>query len=112
MPWTTLCDFDDLVEGAGKYVEIDGRGLALFRIGDAVYAIDNACPHAGAGLYGGWVEDGCIVCPLHQWAFDVRTGVLRGGIGDEPATGVYPTRLFTDNGRTLVQADLPTYGRI
>ena len=29
------------------------------------------CPHLGIPLSGGWLEDDCIVCPWHQWAFDM-----------------------------------------
>jgi phenylpropionate dioxygenase-like ring-hydroxylating dioxygenase large terminal subunit len=32
---------------------------------------DAYCPHLGAHLgVGGRVEDGCLVCPFHEWAFD------------------------------------------
>ena len=29
MPWTSLCDLDELKEGEGKYVEIDGAKIHL-----------------------------------------------------------------------------------
>lgn len=28
------------------------------------------CPHRSAHLAGGWVDDGCLVCPYHGWRFD------------------------------------------
>jgi nitrite reductase/ring-hydroxylating ferredoxin subunit len=108
MPWTTLCDLDDLTDGTGKYVEIDGHRLAVFLSGDVLSVMDDACPHAGASLSAGWVDDGCAVCPLHGWAFDLKTAELRGGgTPGEPATTIYPSRVLEENGRKLVQADLP-----
>ena len=109
MPWTSLCDLDELEEGRGKYVEIGGFQLAVFLHAGNVHVIDNYCPHAGGNLAGGHVsDDGCAVCPWHQWAFKLDTGALR----DHPLVKVttYKVRLFPREGHPpLVQADLPMY---
>lgn len=107
MAWTTLCNRIELTEGEGKYVEIDGFHLAVFQHEDEVFVLDNTCPHAGGSLSGGWVEDGCAVCPWHNWAFDLRSGVLRGNAGGAQVQS-YPTRVVEGpDGSSLVQADLP-----
>lgn len=41
-----------------------------------VYAIEDACNHAGASLAEGWVEDKCVVCPMHGYVFDLANGKL------------------------------------
>ncbi len=41
-----------------------------------VFAIEDACNHAGASLAEGWLEGPCVVCPMHAYAFDLRTGKL------------------------------------
>lgn len=41
-----------------------------------LYAIEDACNHAGASLRGGDIVDGCIECPAHGFLFDLRTGAL------------------------------------
>jgi len=41
-----------------------------------VYAIEDACNHAGASLAEGWLEDACVVCPMHAYVFDLKTGKL------------------------------------
>jgi len=108
MAWTSLCELDELQEGAGKYVEIGGFHLAVFLDRDNVYVIDNTCPHAGASLAGGWVEEGCAVCPRHNWAFRLDNGQLRGAPGI--AIDTYNTRVIEPAGKPkLVQADLPIY---
>ena len=51
-----------------------------------VFAIEDACNHAGASLAEGWIEDQCVACPMHGYVFDLRSGKLvrpRGLCGDQ-----------------------------
>jgi nitrite reductase/ring-hydroxylating ferredoxin subunit len=64
----------EIPEGRGKRVRIDDVEVGLFRVGDAVHAMENLCPHAGYPLSEGILEGCVIVCPLHGWDFDVTTG--------------------------------------
>jgi nitrite reductase (NADH) small subunit/3-phenylpropionate/trans-cinnamate dioxygenase ferredoxin subunit len=105
MAWTSLCEVDELKGGEGKYVEIDGFQLAVFIENGQVYVIDNTCPHAGGNLAGGYVEDGCAVCPWHYWAFRLDNGELKDVPGVKVST--YPNRVHAFGGKQLVQADLP-----
>jgi NAD(P)H-dependent nitrite reductase small subunit len=59
----------------GKYVEVKGREIALFKIGDKVYAIDHICAHQGGPLAEGGLEEKVVTCPWHGWSYDVTTGV-------------------------------------
>lgn len=50
-------------------------GEVIFvRENEKVYAFKNKCPHQGAKLNGCWLEGNKIVCPLHQYKFDVENG--------------------------------------
>ena len=69
-----VCRLSDLREGEGKVVEVEGLELALFRVGDEVVALENACPHRGGPLAFGDVRGATVYCPLHAWPFDLRTG--------------------------------------
>lgn len=105
-----MCDLDELTPGQGKYVEIGGFQLAVFLHDGKVYVLDNLCPHAGGSMAGGWVEDGCAVCPWHAWAFKLESGELHdeGAFGGGVMLRTYPTRIHTREGLAgLVQADLP-----
>ncbi len=65
----------DVPDGDVVQAIVQGRELALVRMGDEVFAIDATCTHGNASLCGGFVEpDGSIECPLHQGRFDVRSG--------------------------------------
>ncbi|CAN5452574.1 hypothetical protein BH09PLA1_BH09PLA1_19100 [soil metagenome] len=107
MSWTSLCEISELTEGQGKYVEIDGFQLAVFLNAGLVFVMDNYCPHAGGNLAVGQIEDGCAVCPWHNWAFHLENGELR----DVPGVTVrtYKTRIRDYQGRQLVQVELPVY---
>lgn len=52
----------------------DGLAIGLYRDGDEVYAMEDACPHAGFPLSRGHFEHCVVVCDAHGWPFDVRTG--------------------------------------
>jgi nitrite reductase (NADH) small subunit len=65
---------DELAPGATTVIEIDGREIALVNLDGEFHAIDNRCPHADGPLGEGFVQEGRIVCPLHYWEFDLRTG--------------------------------------
>ncbi len=75
MNWTDVAATDDLPDGDVVGRIVDGREIALYRLGDEVFATDATCTHGNASLCGGFVEpDGSIECPLHQGRFDIRTG--------------------------------------
>jgi nitrite reductase/ring-hydroxylating ferredoxin subunit len=66
-----VIELSALPDGAGRRVRAAGLDLALFRIGDAVYAIDDGCPHAGASLCGGRLQGRKIFCRAHGLGFDL-----------------------------------------
>lgn len=106
MPWVSLCELQELAEGMGRIVQVEGYELAMFLHDGRALVIDNRCPHAGASLAGGQTDHGCVVCPRHGWTFHLDTGRLRGS--DTVAIRTYSTRLLARPGHpTLVEAELP-----
>jgi 3-phenylpropionate/trans-cinnamate dioxygenase ferredoxin subunit len=65
---------DEVPPGGRKLVEIDGRAIACFHIGDTYYAIDDVCTHDGGPLGDGELAGCEIECPRHGARFDVKTG--------------------------------------
>jgi nitrite reductase/ring-hydroxylating ferredoxin subunit len=59
---------------AGKQVEAGGQVLALYRVGENYYAIENTCPHRGGPLAEGMQNGHEVTCPWHAARFDLRTG--------------------------------------
>ena len=66
----------ELRPGEGRMVVVNGRHIALFRLDDGFFAIDNLCLHQAGPLCEGEIEDGVVTCPWHGWSYDIRTGIL------------------------------------
>ncbi len=75
---------------------IAGRKMCLIRTHAGVFAIEERCPHNGFSLlHGRCTEDGeAIVCPLHRYAFDLKTGRSRSGAGGAAIT--FPVKIEDD----------------
>ena len=71
-----LFPLDELAPDSARRVVVDGREIAVARIGDDVYAIGDTCSHAEVSLSEGWVEpDECAIeCVAHGAMFDLVTG--------------------------------------
>lgn len=56
---------------------------AVGNVDGQYFAVTRRCRHLGADLAGGHIDDdGCLVCPWHHSAYDVRTGrMVRGPQG-------------------------------
>jgi nitrite reductase (NADH) small subunit/3-phenylpropionate/trans-cinnamate dioxygenase ferredoxin subunit len=65
-------------------VEVEGVPVAVWRVGDAFYAMEDRCPHAGHALHDGALRGCVVVCPQHGWDFDLRTGFRPGNADGWP----------------------------
>ena len=72
--WIKAAESEDVKEGRGFRVSIDGQDIALFRHKGKIYAYKNSCPHQGAPLHQSHVIEGNIVCIYHGWQFEVENG--------------------------------------
>lgn len=72
--WHKVAAVSDIPAGEGKTVEVSAKPIALFNNDGTFQAIDNTCPHRGGSLGDGKLKDNCVVCPLHQWTFNLKTG--------------------------------------
>jgi 3-phenylpropionate/trans-cinnamate dioxygenase ferredoxin component len=91
---TTVCALDDLAPNSAKRFDVDGRAIAIVRIGDDVYAIADKCSHADVPLSEGelWCDTKEIECWKHGSTFSLLTGEP----GSLPATqpvAVYVARV-------------------
>ena len=83
-------------------VEVAGRDIALYTVGDEVFATDNLCTHGHARLCDGFLEGHEIECPLHQGKFDVRDGRPTCAPVTEPLRS-YPVKI--EGSRVFIQID-------
>ena len=68
------------------------KKLCLAHTGDGFFAVNDRCPHNGFSLGKGWcTKDNTIVCPLHRYSFDLKTGRAKTGLADYVNT--YPVEI-------------------
>jgi nitrite reductase/ring-hydroxylating ferredoxin subunit len=76
-----------------KAVSVDGfqktykfthrrKSIAIFRLEDGIYALDNVCSHEYSELVEGMIVGGDVFCPKHGSRFEIKTGAVK----DLPAT--------------------------
>ena len=90
-----VASLTELSPGSAKAVEVAGKTLALFNVGGTVYATDNTCLHQGGPLGEGELLGEIVVCPWHQWEYNVRTGENVGDASLKLAT--YPVQVEGDD---------------
>jgi 3-phenylpropionate/trans-cinnamate dioxygenase ferredoxin subunit len=79
-----LCTLDELAEGEPRRVELAEIDVAVVKIGDEVFAIEDLCSHAEFPLSEGEVCGCTIECELHGSRFDLRTGKPTGPPANRP----------------------------
>lgn len=84
----------------GARVVATARGdVAVFRtLDDAVFALDDQCPHKHGKLSQGIVHGHNVTCPLHNWVIGLEDG--RAQAPDEGCTRRVPARV--QGGRVLL----------
>lgn len=94
-----ICRLSDLNEKEGKKVFVGDTEIALFKIDNEVYALSNRCPHQqNAMIYDGFIEEGCVVCPIHGWKFELKTGKTPAG-----HSGLTPYPVLVENEKVYVK---------
>jgi nitrite reductase/ring-hydroxylating ferredoxin subunit len=74
LTFVPVARLDQIPEERGLRVKVGDLALALYRVGDAIHAMEDACPHAGFPLSKGRFVNGVVVCAAHGLCYDVRTG--------------------------------------
>jgi len=69
-----ICSESDVSEGQGHQVIAGDLEVAVFRVNDRVYVIDDACTHGPGRLSEGEQDGDIIECNFHNGAFNIRTG--------------------------------------
>ena len=102
---TRLCSLADLRPGTALRVELDELDVAVVRVGEEIFAIEDVCSHAEVPLSDGSVSDCTIECELHGSRFDLRTGKPTGPPASLPVP-VFETSVI--DGSVYADLDAPT----
>lgn len=98
--WFDLCQVDSIKDGDAKSFEVNGKAIGVFHTAGEFKAIDDYCPHMGAPLSSGHVEDGIVTCPWHAWRFRLEDGAW----ADNPRIKIGCYKLQIADGRLQVEA--------
>ena len=94
----------ELQEGTMKLIRIEGSPVLLIKQLGQIFAIDNRCPHMSCGFSGGTLEGNVIICPCHDWRFNLKTGEYE----DEPSMKLTIYEWKIESGKIWVKLDEET----
>lgn len=104
--WTAICATDDILPQAGVCALVNGRQIAVFRVGETMYALDNIDPASGAsvlsrGIVGDVQGEAVVASPLYKHHYSLQTGRCLEDPGE--SVNVYPVRAL--DGRIWVSIE-------
>ena len=101
--WVDVCAVDDVPAPGARRFRVGTTTVALLRPdGERVFALEDRCPHKGGPLSEGIVHGTSVTCPLHNWVFDLATGLAQGA--DEGRVPTYAAKV--EGGRIFLDATL------
>ena len=81
--------------GKSAIISAGEAEIALFNYKGNYYAVTNKCPHRGAPLGEGRIEEGIVICPNHEWRFKLENGANMQN--PELFIPTYPVKVKDDN---------------
>ena len=64
----------EVPESGAEVFDVEDRRIAVYRLEDGYYAIDDICTHDGGPLAQGDVDGDQVICPRHGARFSIKTG--------------------------------------
>lgn len=71
-----VCNLNDIKNDSMTLWRINSKEVIIAKHKQRIIAFDPLCPHRYAYLHKGWFNNNNIVCPLHEFEFDINTGKL------------------------------------
>lgn len=90
--WIAVANVGDLAEDEPFATTADGTPIALFKLDGAYFALHDLCSHGHSRLSDGFVENGCVECPLHQGLVEICSGLPKSAPITEPVRS-FPVRI-------------------
>lgn len=96
--WVDVASVGEVRRARKLLVRVGHHDVALFWHDDTVHALQNTCIHKKRHLVKGTMLGDRVICPGHQWAFQIDTGYEKTQDACQPT---FPVRVEDD--RVLVQ---------
>ncbi len=72
--WIEVAKSEKIKDNKGHALQLNGHKIVLFRHQGRLFTLKNACPHQGAPLSHGFVQQGQVTCVYHGWKFNLEDG--------------------------------------
>ena len=95
MKYVKVMSEEDLPIGKSAIISAGEDEIALFNYKGNYYAVANKCPHRGAPLGEGRIEEGIVICPNHEWRFKLESGANMQN--QELFIPTYPVKVKNEN---------------
>lgn len=100
----TVAKVGEIPEGQGRSFAVKGTMVGVFLSKGRYLAINDFCPHMGASLAEGHVEDDAVMCPWHAWRFSLTDGTWLDNSRSKIRSACYEVRV--EDGE--IQVKVPT----
>ena len=90
--WINVCNENALMNGENNVIDVDGTDVAIFKINDEFFAIEDVCSHDGTEIASGMLDGDEIICPRHGARFCIKTGAVKSAPAYEDIHS-YPVRI-------------------
>ncbi len=113
--WNSVCALEDILPDSGVCVDLEGRQIAVFRVDEWVYALDNRDPASGAnvlsrGIVGDIGGEIVVASPIYKQHFCLATGRCLEDADFSVRT--YPARLLDGHVWVAVEPSRQRSGRV
>jgi len=105
--WQAICDLEDIGREMGVCASLEGTQVAVFRVDDEVYAIDNWDPASGAhvlsrGIVGDLAGELVVASPIYKHHYSLVTGRCL----EDPAYSVRTHCCRVQDGKVWLQSPI------
>jgi 3-phenylpropionate/trans-cinnamate dioxygenase ferredoxin subunit len=90
--WINVFNENALMNGENNVIDVDGTDVAIFKINDEFFAIEDVCSHDGTEIASGELDGDEIICPRHGARFCIKTGAVKSAPAYEDIHS-YPVRI-------------------
>jgi 3-phenylpropionate/trans-cinnamate dioxygenase ferredoxin subunit len=90
--WINVFNENALMNGENNVIDVDGTDVAIFKINDEFFAIEDVCSHDGTEIASGELDGDEIICPRHGARFCIKTGTVKSAPAYEDIHS-YPVRI-------------------
>jgi nitrite reductase/ring-hydroxylating ferredoxin subunit len=91
MRWYKIPDIQNTDCPFIKKVKAGNKNICLVGYDGNIFALSARCPHAGGDLSAGWCKNEKLICSIHRYSYDLRTG--KGSEGQNDYIETYPVEI-------------------